>query len=137
LIGLLVLPTGGVASAADLPAPAPLLQRDENVVTADPLPTVQIENGHVWAQVTIGTTVYAVGEFSNVRAPLAPPGTQLTPRSNIVAFDITTGDLLPFAPTVNGAVRAVAASPDGRRIYIGGSFNNVNGQSRWNIAALD
>jgi PKD repeat protein len=126
-----------VAAADALPSPAPLLQRDDSVVTSDPLPTVQIDNGYVWSQATIGSTVYAVGQFANARAALAAPGTQLTPRSNILAFDINTGALLPFAPTVNGTIKAVAASPDGSRIYIGGSFNNVNGQSRWNFAALD
>jgi len=125
------------ASAADLPSPAPVLQRDENVATADPIPTVQIDNGYVWTQTTIGTTVYAAGQFANARAALAAPGTQLTPRTNILAFDINTGALKPFAPSVNGVIKSIAASPDGSRIYIGGSFNNVNGQTRWNIAALD
>ncbi|MGO2362543.1 MAG: PKD domain-containing protein, partial [Brachybacterium tyrofermentans] len=125
------------ADAVELPSPPPLLQRDDNVVTADPIPTVQIDNGYVWAQATIGSTVYAVGDFDNARAPLAAPGTQLTARSNVLAYDINTGDLLPFAPQVNGVIKAVAASPDGSRIYIGGSFSSVNGQVRYSIAALD
>ncbi|MFB8188890.1 RICIN domain-containing protein, partial [Microbacterium sp. NPDC055988] len=129
---------GGAAVAADEPAsPPPLLQRDENVVTSDPIPTVQIDNGYVWAQTTIGSTVYAVGKFDNAREPKAAPGTALTARSNVLAYDIQTGALLPFAPKVNGVIKAVAASPDGKRIYIGGSFNSVNGKDRWNIAALD
>ncbi|PZU41000.1 MAG: hypothetical protein DI573_02255, partial [Microbacterium sp.] len=134
--GLAVV-TAAPAVAADLPSPATALQRDEDVVTSDPLPTVQIDSGYVWAQTTIGNTVYAAGSFSNARAPLASPGTNLTPRSNILAYDITTGALLPFAPSVNGVIKSIAASPDGTRIYIGGSFNSVNGQTRWNIAALD
>lgn len=125
------------ADEAPLPSPPPLLQRDENVVTSDPIPTVQIDNGYVWSQDTIGTTVYAVGDFDNAREPLAAPGTALTARSNVLAYDIGSGELLPFAPQVNGVVKAVAASPDGSRIYIGGSFTSVNGQARWNIAALD
>src|SRR5699024_815498 len=125
------------ADEAALPSPPPLLQREENVVTSDPIPTVQIDNGYVWSQATIGTTVYAVGDFDNARAPMANPGTQLTARSNVLAYDIETGALLPFAPQVNGVVKAVAASPDGSRIYIGGSFTSVNGQTRWNMAALD
>lgn len=125
------------ADAVELPSPPPLLQRDDSVVTADPIPTVQIDNGYVWAQATIGSTVYAVGDFDNARAPLAVPGTQLTARSNVLAYDINTGDLLPFAPQVNGVIKAVAASPDGTRIYIGGSFSTVNGQTRYSIAALD
>uniref|UniRef100_UPI000566D2D0 hypothetical protein n=1 Tax=Microbacterium sp. Cr-K1W TaxID=1452537 RepID=UPI000566D2D0 len=42
---------GGAAVAAEVSSsPPPLLQRDENVVTSDPIPTVQIDNGYVWAQ---------------------------------------------------------------------------------------
>ncbi len=120
------------------PSPAPLLQRDENVVTADALPTVQINDGYVWAQTTIGTTVYAVGQFTNVRPAGAAVGTQLTPRSNVLAYNITTGQLIgSFAPAVNGVVKSIAASADGSRIYLGGSFSTVNGQDRHSIAALD
>ncbi|WP_045262638.1 PKD domain-containing protein [Microbacterium oxydans] len=129
---------GGAAVAADAPPTLPpLLQRDGDVVTSDPIPTVQIDNGYVWAQTTVGSTVYAVGKFDNAREPKAAPGTALTARSNVLAYDIVTGALLPFAPKVNGVIKAVAASPDGSRIYIGGSFNKVNGKDRWNIAAID
>ncbi|WP_347756893.1 PKD domain-containing protein [Agrococcus sp. ProA11] len=138
--GAMLLTGVTAVSAADgdvPPGPVTLQQRTDGVVTADPLPTVQIDNGYVWAQAMIGNTVYAVGGFENARAPLASPGTNLTPRSNILAYDITNGNLLPFAPQVNGVIRAVAASPDGSRIYIGGSFNTVNGETRWNFAALN
>ncbi|MEV8172262.1 PKD domain-containing protein [Microbacterium sp. NPDC077486] len=131
---------GGAAVAAAAEAPGglpPLLQRDQNVVTSDPIPTVQIDNGYVWAQTTIGSIVYAVGRFDNAREPKAAPGTALTARSNVLAYNIDTGALLPFAPQVNGVIKAVAASPDGSRIYIAGSFNKVNGKDRWNIAAID
>ncbi|ROR67374.1 PKD domain-containing protein [Agrococcus jenensis] len=125
-----------VANAAGT-GPVTLQQRTSSVVTADPLATVQIDNGYVWAQAMIGNTVYAGGGFANARAPLASPGTSLTPRSNILAYDIRTGNLLSFAPQVNGPIRAVAASPDGTRLYIGGSFTSVNGQTRFNFAALN
>ena len=142
VVGMLIVAgmvaLGGGPAAADVPtSQPPLLQRDENVVTSDPIPTVQIDNGYVWAQTTIGSTVYAVGKFDNAREPGAKPGTALTARSNVLAYDIDTGQLLPFAPKVNGVIKAVAASPDGSRIYIGGSFNSVNGKDRWNIAAID
>lgn len=126
------------ADAADPPSPAPVLQRSDDHVTADNLPTVQIDDGYVWAQTTIGTTVYAAGQFTNTRPAGAAAGTSLTPRSNILAYNITTGDLITaFAPTVNGVIKAVAASPDGKRIYIGGTFDTVNGQNRWGFAVLD
>ena len=139
LVGGGVLAVSPAAQAAEPVSPqtAPLLQRDADVATADALPTVQIDDGYVWAQTTIGTTVYAAGSFKNARAALATPGTSLTPRSNILAYDITTGNLKSFAPQVNGVIKAIAASPDGSRIYIGGSFNQVNGATRYNFAALD
>ncbi|MDN6555219.1 MAG: PKD domain-containing protein [Acidipropionibacterium acidipropionici] len=126
------------ADTATFPSPVPLRARSADHVTADPLPTVQINDGYVWAQTTIGTTVYAVGQFKNVRPAGAAVGANLTARSNILAYDITTGDLITtFAPTVNGVIKAVAPSPDGKRVYIGGSFTTVNGQSRSNFAVLD
>lgn len=105
-------------------------------VSADPLPTVQI-NGVVWAQVVVGNTVYVGGEFTQARPAGAAAGTNETPRTNLLAYNITTGELISsWAPTPNGAVYSLAASPDGSRIYVGGAFTNVNGQTRNRIAAL-
>nr|WP_269779424.1 PKD domain-containing protein [Propioniciclava soli] len=41
-----------------------------------------------------------------------------------------------WAPSVNGRIRTITASPDGSRIYIGGSFTSVDGAARWRIAAF-
>lgn len=131
----LALPVSPVA-ADILPVPAPLQQRDEDAVTADVLPTVQIDSGVVWSQVVIGDTVYAGGSFSQTRPAGAEPGTNLTPRGNLLAYDIRTGELVTsFAPNLNGQVKVVAASPDGSRLYVGGAFTQADGQPRWNIAA--
>ncbi|MGS0685683.1 PKD domain-containing protein [Nakamurella sp. GG22] len=136
-LGLVVLPAT-VASAAVLPTPAPVEQRSASTVTADVLPTVQIDSGIVWSQVIIKGKVYAGGSFSNARAAGAAPGTSLTPRGNLLAYNLTTGNLdTTFAPSLNGQVKVVAASPDGSRLYVGGSFNQANGQTRFNIAAYD
>ncbi len=106
-------------------------------VTADALPTVQI-NGVVWSQVVIGNTVFAGGSFSNARPAGAAPGTQTTTRNNLLAYDITTGELIQgFAPSFNGQVLTVAASPDGSRLYVGGEFTTMNGQSASRLVALD
>ena len=59
------------------------------------------------------------------------------PRSNLVAYNINTGELTAFAPAVNGQVRSVAASPDKTRLYIGGTFTSVDGQTRNRIAAFE
>ncbi|WP_243074145.1 PKD domain-containing protein [Microbacterium sp. SS28] len=116
-------------------APAPIQPRPVAAVTADRLPTVQI-NGVVWSQAVVGNTVYAGGSFSQARPAGAAPGTNQTPRANLLSYDITTGNLnTSFTPTLNGQVRGVAASPDGSRIYVVGDFSVANGQSRQRIAA--
>jgi PKD repeat protein len=133
-----VLITGTGAAGAAVPNTlSGTVQRTSGTVSADALPTVQIDNGVVWSQAIVGNTVYAGGEFQNTRPAGAKVGTSLTPRSNLLAYDITTGNLITsFAPTVNAAVRVVAASPDGKTVYIGGTFTSINGSSRFRIAAF-
>ncbi len=106
-------------------------------VSSDPLPTVQI-NGVAWSQVVIGNTVYVGGSFGTARPANAAAGTSTVNRTNLLAYDITTGDLkTSFAPNLNGQVRGVAASPDGSRLYVVGQFTTVNGITRNRIAAFD
>ncbi|MET1008291.1 MAG: LamG domain-containing protein [Propionibacteriaceae bacterium] len=118
-------------------APGPVKTRTATTVTADGLPTAQI-NGVVWSQVTSGNTVYAGGEFTSVR----PPNGDATPqpvadRSNMMAYDLTTGDYsTTFAPTFNGPVKIVTLSADGKTLYVGGSFTKVNNVDRQNFAAV-
>lgn len=125
------------SAAADTAPANPADPATPPTVSADPLPTVQID-GVVWDQAVVGNTVYAVGRFSNARPAGAAPGTQLTPRNNMLAYDLTTGNLITsFAPDLNAQALAVAASPDGTRIYVGGDFTIANGQTRNRIAAYD
>ena len=62
-------------------------------------------------------------------------------RFNLAAIDMVSGDLLPFAPSTNNAVMAMAAIEfeefDEVALVIGGNFTNVNGQPRTRIAVLD
>ena len=134
--GLLVAVT---AVGTDSPPPhrLPSRQTDAGVVTADALPTVQI-NGVVWSQAVVGNTVYAGGKFTNARPAGAAAGTNQTPRANLLAYDLTTGELITsFAPVLNGQVRVVVASPDGSRLYVGGDFTTINGATRSRIAAFN
>ncbi len=64
-----------------------------DMLSADALPTVQID-GVVWSQAVVGNTVYAGGRFNNARPAGAAAGTKLTPRGNLLAYDITTGNLV-------------------------------------------
>lgn len=125
---------GGTVPAVADSAPAPNVPV---TVTADRLPTAQ-HNGVGWTQVVVGNKVYVGGNFTKARPSGAAPGTQEVTRSNILAYDITTGVLdSTFAPSINGEVTALAASPDGSRLYVGGSFTAINGSTVWRVAALN
>src|SRR4051812_458163 len=88
-------------------APAPGTGTDPVTVSADALPTVQI-NGVAWSQVVVGNTVYVAGSFTRARPAGAPAGTNETVRNNLLAYDIRTGELIPsFAPNLNAQERAV------------------------------
>ena len=107
--GLAVSTLAGPAASA---APGPVQTSGSGVVTADPLPTAQI-NGVVWSQAVVGNTVYAGGNFTKARPAGAAAGTQEVARTYLMAYDITTGVMTTFAPVLNGQVRSVVASPDG------------------------
>src|SRR3712207_2154462 len=132
-VGTAALPTPALADTAPLDPANPATP---TTVTADPLPTVQI-NGVAWAQAVVGNTVYVAGEFTRVRPAGAAPGTQETVRNHLLAYDIRTGELIPgFAPRLNAQAVSIAATPDGSRIYVGGDFTTVDGQARGRIAAF-
>src|SRR3954468_20964313 len=100
--------TIGAAPAAFAAGPAPIEQRSASTVTADPLPTVQIASGIVWSQAVVGDIVYVGGLFENARPAGAAPGQNLTPRKNLLAYNIKTGELITsFAPKLNGQIKVL------------------------------
>ena len=126
---LAIVSVATAPSAAAAVVPPIVGSEDGNHVTADALPTVQID-GVVWDQVVVGNTVYVVGDFDNARPAGAAPGVNQTPRANMLAYNLTTGALIPgFVANLNNQAKTVTASPDGSRIYIGGLFTTVNGAS--------
>ncbi|MET3811360.1 PKD domain-containing protein [Arthrobacter sp. UYEF3] len=132
-LALVVVPP----ATADTAPADPMSPASPVTVSADALPTVQID-GVVWQQVVVGNIVYAAGNFKTARPAGAAPGTNTVPRLNLLAFDLTTGNLInSFAPSLNAEARSIAASPDGTRIYVGGSFTRVNGTAVSQIAAVD
>ena len=106
-------------------------------VSADALPTVQI-NGVAWSQVTVGNTVYVTGSFSQARpAGVAVGGAGSVARSNLLAYDITTGKLITtFNHSLNGQGLAIVASPNGSTVYVVGDFTKVDGVTHNRIAAF-
>ena len=81
--------------------------------------------------------VFIGGEFTSVRPPGAAAGTQETSRTYLAVVDAASGNLLSFAPQPNGRVWALAASEDQSRVYVGGDFTQIAGQSRQRMAAFD
>jgi PKD repeat protein len=116
---------------------APVSPVTTSTVSSDALPTVQV-NGVVWKQLVVGNTVYATGSFTSARPSGSAAGSNETPRSNILAYNLSTGALITtWAPTLNAQGLALAASPDGTRIYVGGDFTSVSGVTKNRIVALD
>jgi PKD repeat protein len=130
-VGLLI--TVPSQSSADTSPPA----GQPSTVSADALPTVQV-NGVVWAQVTVGDTVYATGSFTEARpAGVAVGGAGAVTRTNLLAYNITTGNLITmFNHSLNAQGRGIAASADGSVVYVGGEFTAVDGVAHNYLAAF-
>lgn len=128
----IVLVPVNAAQADTSPAPG-----EPETYAIDALPTVQ-HDGVAWAQVIIGNTVYVGGDFQKARPAGAAAGTSETARPYMLAYNLSTGELINgFAPQFNGQVLGLAASPDGSRLYAVGDFTQVNGLPRFRIVALD
>ena len=95
---------------------------------ANAMPNV---GGTVRSIVVRGTTLYLGGNFTTVAG---------VNRNRLAAVDTTTGVLsTTWRPTAEGnAVLTLEMAPDGSRLYAGGRFSSINGQTAraW-IAALD
>jgi hypothetical protein len=123
----LALAAGGTSpAAADLAHPA--------VVSDNPVDhTPHILNGSVWALALVGDTVVVGGDFTQVADSSRR---HQYARRNLLAFDVRTGEVRPFAPSVDGPVYALAAGDDGT-VYVGGAFGTVNGVKQRGLTRLD
>ena len=126
-----------VVSHADSAPANPSDPKTPVTVSSDVLPTTQID-GVAWNQLVVGNTVYVAGKFGKARPAGAAPGASTVTRQNLLAYDLTTGALKTgFVANLNAQAFALAKSPDGSRIYVGGDFTTVNGVARSRIVALD
>jgi uncharacterized repeat protein (TIGR01451 family) len=91
-------------------------------------------NGKVNAILRVGNTIYVAGDFTSLQDPVTDT---LVPRSYIGGIDATTGAPTSFAPTLNGSVFALTASPDGSKLYVGGNFTTVNGSTQKRIVQFN
>ena len=138
LATVLLLGVAGLAPAA--PAQAALEAGVD--FTGAALPTWQTD-GIVWAAASAGGKVFVGGDFSAIRPPGAAVGaTSSVARANLAVLDGATGNPLSCAPAVTGStnasVRSLEVSPDGKTLYVGGSFTSVGGVTgRRHLAAVD
>jgi len=84
-------------------------------------------SGEVFALAASGNSLFLGGGFGTVDG---------TSRPNMAAVNTTSGALLPWAPSVDGQVRAIRLLGFPRMV-IAGSFQHLNGASSPNIGALD
>jgi hypothetical protein len=104
------------------------------VVATTPTPTWQT-NGRVNVIVYRKNRVYIGGQFTAVRPPGAPAGSQEVTRNHVAAFNIAKGKLLAWNPNANGTVRAIQIV--GHKIYLGGSFTRVHNVGRQRLAQVN
>ena len=106
----------------------------EDIVSESPSSRIpRVIDGKVWAIAEWGGLVVVGGQFSQVRVA----GGAILERSNIFAFWRVSGAIdRRFAPAINGTVRAIALDPQGRGVFVGGQFGQVNGESRRGLALL-
>ena len=87
----------------------------------------------VWAIEQIGDRIYVGGRFQEVT-----DGAVSIDQPYLAAFHVTTGQYIDtFTPDLNGVVHALAASPDGSKLFVGGEFTTVNGQAIDALVALN
>ncbi len=132
-VGILAL--GGALVAALLsPVPAQGISASLSALPSAAWQT----NASVQGLAVANGKAYVGGRFTTVRPPGAAAGTNQTNRTYLAAFDQSTGALdTGFNHTLNGMVWAIAASADGSRVFVGGDFTQVDGQTRNRVAAFD
>jgi PKD repeat protein len=138
LLSALFLPLAVIAGLLVGVAPAAQAVQtfQDRLVSDDPVNfTPHVLDGDVLAIAVVGNTVVLGGEFT--QAQNAGGGTVYN-RRNIVAYNRTTGAIsTTFVPNLDDKVRTLAPGPDGSSVYVGGQFNNVDGQIASKITLLD
>lgn len=103
--------------------------------------TPRISSGEIWDMEVVGTgnaaRVFIAGSFTSLANTVNP--TTTVNQAYLAAFNLNTGLIdTTFRPTFGGGgVNAVEASPDGTKLFVGGSFNTVNGVEKQKVASLN
>jgi trimeric autotransporter adhesin len=118
---------GATVVVAILLGLAPGASAAPTLVSQTPDATAGVD-GRVQAIVRFGDWLYVGGSFSAVSGK---------PRAGLARVNIVSGAVDPsWSADVVGSVIALATSPDGATLYVGGEFTSVAGAGRENLAAL-
>lgn len=86
-------------------------------------------DGDINALAIGGTTIYVGGGFNNI-------GGQFRPR--LAELDILTGNATSWIPYPSGPGATIwSVAVNGGRVYAGGAYTSIGGQTRTNFAAVD
>lgn len=88
--------------------------------------------GRVDDVLRVGNKVFLAGNFTQ----MANHKGTVRVRQHVAAVSPAGALLSKFKPNVNGRVYSLAASPNGKFLFIGGDFTSVNGQPRSKLAAF-
>ncbi|UAL30592.1 PKD domain-containing protein [Nocardioides rotundus] len=125
VVGLFLSGLG--SAAADTPA-APVVSEVPARSTPD------VRDGAVNSIAKVGSLVVLGGTFTSANDPGATTG---VPRSSLLAFDASTGQISrTFAPAVDGPVEVVIPAGDGVSVFVGGNFRTIGGVARKNLARV-
>ena len=135
LIVCFIVPSIAALLAATVPPATALQIAQDKIVRVNPADfTPHLLDGEVDAIAQVGSTIVLGGTFTQAQA--AAGGPVLT-RNYLMAFNKDTGAIsTTFVPQLDNQVKALAAGPGGT-VYVGGSFNNVNGADAFKITQLD
>ncbi|MFC4783458.1 PKD domain-containing protein [Nocardioides sp. MAHUQ-72] len=97
----------------------------------------RISSGEIWDIEVVGNRAFVAGGFTSLQNRTST-NTNTVNQAYLAAYNLNTGLIdTTFRPTFDGGVNAVEASPDGTKLYVGGTFNTVNGVTKRKIASLN
>ena len=135
VIAALLLVLGGFVLLAALDRQADAAVNHGAVVPEQPRTNVpRVLDGAVYAHAQVGARVFVGGDFSQVQLPDG----SIVNQANIFAYNIDTGAFdVAFRPVVNNEVRALAPTPTGDGLYVGGKFTRWDNSFPIRVAKLD
>src|SRR4051812_5602989 len=140
VVGAICLPAqAAISPASPEPGPPSITSRPATLPAGTS--SMYQTNDAVWSLALVDNTLFAGGDFTNLRAPGAAQGTELggtEKRVRLAAFDKNTGVPIPgFSHSLDARVTSIAVSPDKSTLYVRGLFSVVDGKAHSKIAAFD